>query len=280
MLLDSRQSLSKIRGYKSPWLAVAIAYTILCAFGACLYWGLQESAENELTYCRALSPGAFMFESSRDSAYVLIKHYRPKPYYISPRQPFDLGTRASLPKAIEAGPPRFEFGFTTTLDAIPPRVFWLKTPEISSALGEIRDVYAVFFAPKGRRLNINFKIDDSAPQEDFEVSLVMLGARLSPHDWYLSHLQSTRYLWANHNLLDSDVRFDNEDASTCGGSPLNLPVPLIGNGEGLKLAQNVICEERLKSNMLCLPKSEEELRQFLVERHIEFSEVQPAYELR
>ncbi len=279
MLLDSRQSLSKIRGYKSPWLAVAIAYTILCAFGACLYWGLQESAENELTSRLDLSPGPFMFESSRDSAYVLIKHYRPKHDHNSGRQPFDLGTRAAVSKILDAGPPRFDFGFTTTLDAIPPRVFWLKTPEICSIMGERRVVYAVFFAPKGRRLNINFKIDDSAPQEDFEVSLVMLGARLSPFDWYLSHMQSTRYLWADHKLLDSDVGFDNEDASTCGESPLNLPVPLIGNGEGLKLAQNVICKERLKSNMLCLPKSEEELRQFLVERHIEFSEVQPACEL-
>ncbi|MBK9620763.1 MAG: hypothetical protein IPO31_16445 [Candidatus Obscuribacter sp.] len=277
MLLDSRQSLSKIRGYKSPWLAMSIAYTVLCAFGACLYWGLQESAENELTSRLDLSPGPFMFESSRDSAYVLIKHYRPKLYYNSPRQHFELGTRASLPEALEAGPPGFDFGFTKTLDAIPPRVFWLKTPEICSIMGERRVVYAVFFAPKGRRLNINFKIDDSAPQEDFEVSLVMLGARFSPFGWYSSRVQSTGYLWADHVLSKGDLRFScSKDLSDFCASPLDLPVPLTGNGEGLKLSQNVICGERLKSNMFCLPKNEEELKEFLAARHIEYSEGQPA----
>ena len=75
-----------------------------------------------------------------------------------------------------------------------------------------------------------------------------------------------------------DWRFEGGGLSGFESSVLHLPSPLIGSGVGLKLAQNVTCGERLKSSMFCLPKSEEELKEFLAKRNLEVSEAQKSPE--
>lgn len=273
MLHDSGQFLSKILRYKSPWLALTLIYTVLCAFGANILWGFEAASDNELTASLPLFSEPFTFESSRDSAYVLIKHYYSSTQYNFVSQPFYKANCDSLSMAPLAEPPGFDFGFTNALDAIPPRVLWLKPPVDVSIDGERRLVYAVFFAPKGRRLNIKYSQDASPAERNFYVTLVMLGAGLPRSGMVRAKVEANKFMWANHRLSNSDVKSSvSADLLSLIASPLNLPVPLIGDGEGLKLSQNVLGGEKLKSTMFCLPKSEEELREFLAARHIEFSE--------
>ncbi len=61
-------------------------------------------------------------------------------------------------------------------------------------------------------------------------------------------------------------------------SPLDLPLPLIGDGTQLELKARLFAGEQIKSSMLVLPGSEEELKEFLAKRNLEVSEAQKSPE--
>lgn len=68
----------------------------------------------------------------------------------------------------------------------------------------------------------------------------------------------------------------NYQPASLPGSPLDLPLPLIGDGSQLKLKTRLIAGEHIKSSMLQLPSSEEELKEFFAVRNLVVTESYPA----
>lgn len=271
---ESKHVLSDLRAPRVHWFISALVFTFVCAYGMNIYWKIQSASEHELARRLELTNGKNRLVPDSDSVYVLVKRQfrsRQKPAPEVLLESARNGIKA-LPVKLESLVPNFEFGFADTPQAGAPRLFWLLKPERLSAENEYWIVYASFFAAKGQQINLKFVQPPAAIDSDSKYSLVMLGTHFGISSPAYPTINSARYLRAGHKLSEDDWCYKSGGFSGFESSVLHLPSPLIGSGEGLKLAQNVICGERLKSSMFCLPNSEDELREFLFARHIDVTE--------
>lgn len=275
MPVESKQSLSHLRAPRVHWFISALAFTFVCAYGMSIYFKIQSGSEHELAQRLELTNGENCLVPDSDSVFILVKRQfrsRQKPATEVLLESARNGIK-TLPVNLESRAPNFEFCFLGTPQAAAPRLFWLLKPERLSSENQDWIVYAAFFAAKGRQIDFKFVQTPTVVDSESKYSLVMLGTHFGISSPTYPTMKSARYLRAGHKLSEDDWRFESGGLSGFESSVLHLPSPLIGSGEGLKLAKNVVCGERLKSSMFCLPKSEEELREFLSARHIDLTKV-------
>ncbi|MBK9622164.1 MAG: hypothetical protein IPO31_23520 [Candidatus Obscuribacter sp.] len=124
-------------------------------------------------------------------------------------------------------------------------------------------IHAAFCMTKGQRISLETKWLPDTLQKNRQLKLVRLGARTAGSSFYNSYysIKAARFLSPGHLLKTDDLRLDDHDNSLLR-SPLDLPVPLVGEGAQLRLTTTLIPGESIKSSMLQLPTTEAELAKF------------------
>ncbi|MBK7840955.1 MAG: hypothetical protein IPJ49_25410 [Candidatus Obscuribacter sp.] len=173
----------------------------------------------------------------------------------------------------------FEVRCESVRNSHAPKLFWMTKSERISGYRYDTRVCAAFYVTKGQLMLIDVKWHPDAAHKKQQLEVVRLGMRMPESFPYYNcaAIKAGKFLWPGHLLLPDDMVI-NEVGPARPCSPLDLPLPLIGDGTQLKLKTRLLAGEQIKSSMLELPKSEEELKEFLAKRNLEVSEEQKSPE--
>ncbi|MDQ5968341.1 MAG: hypothetical protein QG625_4498 [Cyanobacteriota bacterium erpe_2018_sw_39hr_WHONDRS-SW48-000098_B_bin.30] len=275
MLVASKESIARVRGYKSPLLAAAIVLSVVYALGSGIFsmWVLQ--GEFRLAVPTVLKPGHNIFESDADTVYLLAKTYEHPDLIFREMVMVRQGRLETDYEALDDRARNFEVTCESVKNAHTPKLFWMTKSERISGYRYQTRVCAAFYMTKGQRMLIDVKWHPDAAQKNQQLKIVRLGVRMSESIPYYNYavIKSGKFL-SPGRLLSTDDMVINEVGPARPCSPLDLPLPLIGDGTQLKLKTRLLAGEQIKSSMLELPKSEEELKEFLAMRNLEVSEEQ------
>ena len=279
MLVASKESIARVRGYKSPLLAAAIVLSVVYALGSGIFsmWVLQ--GEFRLAVPTVLKPGHNIFVSDADTVYLLVKTAE-RPDSAVRDVPTALGgllktTYHEFDNKVRD----FEVRCEGVRNSHAPRLFWMTKSERISGVRYDNRIFAAFYMTKGQLMSIDVKWLPDGMHKKQQLEVVRLGMRMPESFPYYNcaAIKAGKFLWPGHLLLPDDLAVSSND-SINPYSPLDLPLPLIGDGTQLELKTRLFAGEQIKSSMLVLPGSEEELKEFLAKRNLEVSEAQKSPE--
>ena len=277
MLVASKESIARVRGYKSPLLAATIVLTILYIFGTCIFCESEGKAERLLATPITLTPGRTIFIANATTVYLLVKTCDRSSELINYEPPV-LGESGLIyvPQKLENRVPGFEFDLGGITDGGSPKIFWLATPEKIFDVYDDTTVYAAFCITKGQRVSLETKWLPDTLQKNRQLKLVRLGSRTAESVRYFKYnsINATRFLSPGHLIETGDLELA-PGVQFSGESPLALPVPLVGAGTQLRLTATLLPGESIKSSMLQLPTTEAELARFLQVRNLAVSSTGP-----
>ncbi|MBL0189557.1 MAG: hypothetical protein IPP97_27895 [Candidatus Obscuribacter sp.] len=277
MLVASKESIARVRGYSSPLLAATIVLTILYIFGTCIFCESEGKAERLLATPITLTPGRTTFIANATTVYLLVKTCDRSSELVSYAHPvLSVSGLTYVYRKPENRVPGFEFDFTGLASADTPHIFWLAKPEKVFDIYGDTTIHAAFCMTKGQRISLETKWLPDTLQKNRQLKLVRLGARTAGSSFYNSDysIKAARFLSPGHLLKTDDLRLDDHDNSLLR-SPLDLPVPLVGEGSQLRLTTTLIPGESIKSSMLQLPTTEAELARFLQVRNLAVTSAGP-----
>lgn len=269
MLVASKESIEQVRRYKSPWFAATIVLTIVYFFGVGMFLMSVSQNEFRLAEPTVLKSGQNIFESDTDTVYLLVKVSERNDCTIRDLpQPRD-GRLNTFYKEFDKKARDFEVACAALRDSHAPKLFWMTKSEPISGVQYDTRVFAAFFMTKGQRMSINVKWQPDAGQKKQHLAIVRFGVRIPEFYPYYDYaaIKSGKFLSSGHVLSDDDLMVKSTDPIS-PRSPLDLPLPLIGDCTQLKLKTRLLAGERIKSSMLQLPTSEAELARFLHARNL------------
>ncbi len=277
MLVASKESIARVRGYKSPLLAATIVLTILYIVGTFISWETEGKSDRLLAYPITLTPGRTIFIANATTVYLLVKTCDRSSELVRYDHPvLSVSGLTYVSRKPENRVPGFEFDCTGVASADKPHIFWLAKPEKVTDVYDDTTIYAAFCMTKGQRISISLKWLPDALQKNRQLKLVRLGARTAGPLLYYKYdsIKAARFLSPGHLLKTGDSRLDSY-GSRLRESPLDLPVPLVGEGSQLRLTTTLIPGESIKSSMLQLPTTEAELARFLQVRNLAVTSTGP-----
>lgn len=262
MLVASKESIAKVRGYNSPLLAAAILSMIFYFVGASVYDHLVWESEDDFAKPFNLVNGANTFVPDVDGVYLLVKV-------------IDRYGCARTPKYRElVSAPGFSFKVLDKAGAsAPPWYFFVEPYPVPESIDDC-NVYAACYLRKGQKLSYEMLYAPGKSHQRFDVRLYRLGTRFGDMLPQPS-VRASKLLVAGRILSPGDYVVAFTYPFARHSAKLDLPVPLIEAPVNIKLKQGLLPGEAIKSSMLELPKNEEELRQFLAARNLIVAANQP-----
>lgn len=276
MLVASKESIARVRGCKSPLLAATIVLTIVYFFGVGMSSMSVSQKEFQLAEPTVLRIGHNIFESDANTAYLLVKVVERNDAAIRDLPQAQYGRLNTVYKEFNNKARDFEVTCEGVRNAHVPKLFWMTKSEPISGVQYDTRVFAAFYMTKGQRMSIDVKWLPDPVQKKQQLKIVRLGVRMPEFYPYYDYaaISSGKFLSSGHVLSVDDLMVKSTDPiSPC--SPLDLPVPLVGEGAQLRLTTTLIPGESIKSSMLQLPTTEAELARFLQVRNLAVTSTGP-----